>query len=240
MKAYTASFLAPVYGAVDEQSGDLVGTGTFVRTGKGVFLLTAAHVAKKVETEYIAAGHSVGPAGRLVQFSSKFTRDDGLDVAVVHIDESTLNQGQRRAVNLADAAGCSTSIDNDLLFIHGFPGEKSRFFAMLGGVLSTTLPYSTCIGTSAYSWFDTNLHVAAEYHPDGAENLTDKVVALPDAHGLSGTALWTTCSAENVGEWAPEKARIVAVIHNWDQAAHSLVGTRIERVMEFLVRHGIA
>ncbi|MGE3675825.1 MAG: hypothetical protein AB7K71_39515, partial [Polyangiaceae bacterium] len=59
---------------------------------------------------------------------------------------------------------------------------------------------------------------------------------MVDPHGLSGSAVWATGRCTTGDSWEPSLARIVGIIHNWDERSQSLVGTRIEVVRDFIVR----
>jgi len=56
-----------------------------------------------------------------------------------------------------------------------------------------------------------------------------------DPHGLSGSAVWATGRCTTGNSWEPSLARIVGVVHNWDERSQSLVGTRIEAVRAFVL-----
>jgi hypothetical protein len=225
LKAHTASTVAPIIGCTDAKFGELVGSGTFIKDGGTTYLITAAHVAKQV-CKYPLPAHSAGEGRPPVVFrKSFFLLDKPSDLAAVEVDPSEIAHAAFDVSCLADS---SNDLEDDILFIHGFAGKDSRFSAIANGILSDSLPYATVLGESTLPEFKPGVHFAIQYKPEKQKDENGKEVDLPPPPGLSGTAVWKA-NRKGAGDgWKPSEARIVGIVHKWDQASGSLVATRVE------------
>jgi len=119
----------------------------------------------------------------------------------------------------------------------GFPGERSRMSAFAGGLLTRAVPYLTQQAPLPTN-YDSQMSFALHYPYDKPLIKSDgKSGTLPDPPGLSGSAVWATGVIATTGgkKWIPSQAKIVGLVHSWDQGSHTLVATKIEFVREFLV-----
>jgi hypothetical protein len=237
MSRFTEPFITAIYDVIDEKSGQLMGSGTFIDLRGSPYILTAGHVAYEALT-HRGLAHSTkngSPPG----FISNPLKLAGppYDIGIVRLDQESLVGTQRACVSSNFLAETSAGVESDLLFVHGFPGKRSRPIALLQSVFATTLPYGTATGSSQYPWFDPALHIALDYSPAG---MLDGKMDQPDfvePFGLSGTALWKTNRAGTTSdEWTPHLARIVGVLFAWDQKTNSLIAVRIEVIREFLLQ----
>lgn len=238
MADFTAPFVTAIYDVIDEKSGQLTGSGTFIELLGKPYILTAGHVAYEALT-HRGLAHSTkngSPPG----FISNPLKLAGhpYDVAVVRLDEGALHGTSHTCVPSTFLAEDSSGVESDLLFAHGFPGQRSKPIALFQSVISKTLPYGAATASSQYSWFDPALHIALDYSLAG---MIDGNLNQPDfvePFGLSGSSLWKTNRAGTTSaEWTPELAKIVGVLFAWDKKAHSLIAIRIEVVREFLLRY---
>ncbi len=236
MKFHTFPSLAGLYGSIDENIGELVGSGTFINFQGQPYLLTAGHVAFEKD-RYIGLTHtrSNGFLPSLItnpyHILNKF-----LDICVVKIEAEELKGTNITPISTDRLALHSNNLDGDILFTHGYPGAKSKSVRLLDAVFSTTQPFGTFTGGSVYPWFDSQYHFALDYPQTGQldENISE--IQLEDPHGLSGSAVWKTNRDQSGVNWSPLQAEIVGVIHHWDDHANSLIATRIEFVRDLLLR----
>ena len=235
MKRRTHAALAAVFGVRADGTGDLVGTGTYLAVDGKPYLLTASHVLAEI-TKYPMLAHNAGHGNRPAALKTPFCvlPDKMYDLGLAQIDPAKLPED----IIPGDETWLAPSSDDDALerdivFIHGWPGERSRFFAMANGVNSESLPYWTAGGgNSSYPWFDPSIHIAIDYPTEGVDE-SGRSVRLPDPHGLSGSAIWKSNRSENPN-WFTEMAKIVGVAFAWDQPAKSLIAIRVEEVSKFL------
>lgn len=240
MNAMTANHFCAIYGCTDNERGVLLGSGTFISCGEAQYLLTAAHVPFYGES-FRPFSHSTVYGKKPVQITNPFMcYTEPSDLAIARIESDVFTTLPHKPVNILSFDTDFNGIDDDILFIHGWPGERSRFVEMLNaGVSSSSLPFATRTGNSSFPWFDPKKHFAIEY--SRSHELRDErgnPTWLPDSHGLSGSLVWR-CNTQKQGEnWVSRDASPVGVITNVDEAAESLVGTRIDVVREFL-RHAL-
>jgi hypothetical protein len=237
MRDFTKPFVTAIYDVIDENSGELTGSGTFIELRGSPYILTAGHVAYEALT-HRGLAHSTkdgSPPG----FISNPVKLAGhpYDIGVVRLDQVALVGTPHNCVSSSYLAENSSGVESDLLLVHGFPGKRSKPIALFQSVFSTTLPYGAATASSQYPWFDPALHIALDYSPAG---MIDGNLSQPDfvePFGLSGSALWKTNRAGTTSaEWTPDTARIVGVLFAWDQKAHSLIGLRVEVIRDFLLR----
>jgi hypothetical protein len=237
MRDYTASSMSAVYGIVSESSGRLVGGGTFLRLHGATYLLTAAHVAERMlDHERLAHTSSYGARPQLIQ-NPLVCQPLPLDVAIVRIEESAVQAHSLKSWPATILADRASNTERDILFVHGFPGEKSKWLPIVnGGIHSESLPFGTSDATSIWPHYDPDLHLAVIYPPDGWFDNQGRSIDMPNPEGLSGSALWQTYRREHPEDWDTGFARIIGVIHRYDPDAHSLIATRIEPISEFIIR----
>lgn len=238
MKVFTMPYVGAVYGAFDENFGELIGSGLFIEFDGYTFLLTAGHnlTVKQQrgsdgELKYVNLCASNGQGGTPQVLGLGATWPQPYDLGLVQVDLPS----DKRAFNLAGemAATSSRGYQKDLLFAHGLPGARSH---SLFGVHSDTLPHTSAFRRSQYDWFDQRIHVCIEYSPDDLYDEQGQTTDFTDPHGMSGCPLWRTnrSTMEALGDWHPAASKLIGIVHNWDDKAYCLVGTRIEVVRRFV------
>lgn len=232
-KHATAECVTAIVGKVDEHSGRLAGSGSFLALRGETFLVTAEHVITEGGEKYEELRRR-GPGGAAIRIGYCATAPNPLDLAVAHVG----NDASIRPAPLHLLATSSTSVSEEHLFVQGFPGKESRFTAFLDAVLSDSKPYLTYTCDSAWPEFDPEIHFAIEYpSPDQLQiDERGRRVPLPPADGVSGSLVWALGSDVGAG-WSFASARIVGVAHRWSPlGTPSLIVTRIESVREFLLK----
>lgn len=235
MRAFTKPFIAQVFEVESAQRGKFLGSGTFMRLGAHTFLLTAAHVPNAAKHRSWA--HSVDDATPPAQITMPW-QCCGLpsDLAVARLNYSDfLGSIRARPVPAQFVAKDLGALDNDFLFLHGWPGERSHeVWSLANGIASTTLPYTTVVGKTGRAWFNENIHFAIQYSVNDQHDESGNVAQMPNAHGLSGAAVWKTNWNTDPENWTPENARIIGVAFDWDTDGGNLTCTRIEVVRSFI------
>lgn len=246
MKQHTAHSITQVCGNFDEETGELLGTGTFFELRNSLYLLTAQHVAEELYTNTkdgkrkFAAGlsHSVGNNQRMRWFPNPWiTWNKPQDIAVTRLDPIVLDgtdciplQSNHLALN------SETLDDDDIYFVHGWPGKQSHYTTFFGrGVMSKSLPYGGWLVTANLSDFDKTTHFPISYPPDELIDEQGNATTLPDPHGLSGSVLWKINRKGNGDAWTPNMARVVGLVQGFNHDWRCLVVTRIEYVKGILL-----
>lgn len=243
MKVFTGPSSVAVYGSLSLTEGELLGSGTLLDLWGETFLLTADHVLRPLfamksasERLYIALACSKDDGETPgVLPTHWYGRPPPIDVAATSLGSA---QWSSTRVPLASrlVAPNSAVADRGLLFIHGYPGARSRAFSF--GTASKSLPYlSGPADIQGVSWFDPEVHFGVRYDPDRLIGEHGQPADFVDPHGLSGSAVWAVNGAADVDDWTPShNARVIGIVTAWSQSDHALVATRIEVVRERLAR----
>jgi len=244
------TFPAGIYGVVDENYGELVGTGTIVEIYGDSYLLTAAHVMKSANDKSrfrdIAFSIYAGKYPIVIDKNISVT-EEPYDLALAELAEDdlkskiiylpgSLDPGKDFAPLNAvrELAFSSQNLSSEeLFFVHGLPGVRSRFTMFDNARHSSTLPYTATVGTCVDPTFDPTLHISIDYPRYGVDD-HGKRIEMPDPHGMSGSALWrVNQSAQLDKQWSTAMAQIVGVVTGWDPVSNCLVATRIEIVHKY-------
>lgn len=237
MSLFTKPSLAGIYGVKTPDSGELVGSGLFINLRGEPYILTASHVALRYK-DFIGLAHSRPDNLSPSFFTYPYNLFTNLaDLCLVKVDPNQLigPNTNIKPIESSKLKDDITGIEDDILFIHGFPGKRSRESVWANGLVSDTLHYGSITGKSSYKWFNKNYHFAIAYPIDNLIDERQRDVSFVEPYGLSGSAVWKTNQNLYGNSWKPDYSQVVGVIHTWDQDAQSLIGTRIEVVREFLI-----
>jgi len=236
MSAYTSRFIAVVARKISDTEGDFVGSGTFMVFGGQAFLVTADHVVKKADPDSTGKVVFSNGNGALYQsVNTRFCADDALDIAIAPVRLTRPPPSMCQAVPSTMIASHAGQL-GDLLFVHGFPAERSRFTVFGPAIVSRTLPFGSSKQKTEWPDFDPEKHFALGFDPKHSICPSDMTFSLPNAHGMSGSAVWDTRKRERGERWQPSDARVIGVLHRWDQDARCLIGTRIEYIHGFVAK----
>jgi hypothetical protein len=238
MAPISAPHITAVASVISDTEGEFVGSGSFMVFAGQTFLVTAKHVVRKAKAGGDGRVAFANGDERLYQLiTNPFFDDEGLDVALAPITLQRPPASTRIACPSSRIALHSGDLE-DLLFVHGFPGSRSRFTAIIPGILSVTLPYITSKLIPDLPEFDPDRHFAVAFDPRYAEHSDGTSATLPLARGLSGSFVWNTRRREVGDRWQPSDARVIGVIHRWntDVGTRCLIGTRIEHIHSIVAR----
>ena len=240
MKAYTAPAIAAVYGVESAQRGQLIGSGTFINIRGTDYLLTASHVLETA-VQYSFLAHSLGYGEKPCPLPHPFRLQQfPCDLGLTQLADEPRSSTAIRSMPATVLDTNSADIEGDVLFIHGYPGEQSKWLPIMkGGIHSTSLPFCTVVRSCSVSWphFTDVLHSAVEYWPTGWRDENGTPIERTDAHGLSGSAVWRLSLKRFGTAWTPENAHIIGVLHRVDPSGDCLIFTRIEEVRDFILRN---
>lgn len=240
MKRYTKPAIAAVYGVEAEDHGLLVGSGTFMQILGATHLVSVSHVLEiAMEFQFLAHSNDYGTKPVPMKFPFHL-QPYPLDLGFTRVDQEAMVQGAVTPWPVEVLAGATGDLDNDILFIHGYPGERSKWLPIInGGVTAESLPLGTVVRHEETGWvdFDPQLHFAMEYWRDGWFDEKGRTMSRPNPHCLSGSAVWrVNIKGRNHKDWRPEDARIVGILHRYNPDYDCLIATRVEHVRDFLLR----
>ncbi len=246
MKEHTGPSLSKICGAKTENTGELVGSGTIIDLRGRPYLLTAEHVAKQLFAEATdgsrkyAEGlcHSVGNGQRMMRIAFPwYAWSKPKDIAATRIEPVVLEGTRVVPLEASRFARNTDGLDDDLYFVHGWPGKNSRFTPFFGrGIVSTSQPYGGWL-TDETTWphFDPKVHIAISYPMTKLIDESGQPAELPYPSGVSGSLLWKTNRAGGGAAWTPEMATVTGLVHRFDEDKQCLIATRIEYVKGFLL-----
>ena len=237
MAGFTASCITAIARPVANDEGDFIGSGSFVVFGGQTFLVTAAHVATDAQTGSLyGAAFSNGDGKRYQVVTAPILVNENIDIGIAPVTLERPPDSTRLAWPSSQVATSAGSLD-DQLFVHGFPGERSRFLRMNQGINSRTLPYGATSVTPAWSGYNPDEHFAISFDPRYPEYPDGTSATLPDPAGMSGSPVWNTRRREVGEHWQPTDARLIGVIHRFDRTANCLIGSRIEHIHGLVARY---
>ncbi|MBL0733499.1 MULTISPECIES: hypothetical protein [Stenotrophomonas] len=246
MTSHVKRFAVPLTMSEEHGSGVAWGSGTYISLGRDTWILTAEHVLSNVP-EGGRLAHLPKDGG---DYNAAFGRPEvagwPVDAAALPIypDPQFLPEAARVTSSIAESY---SPVDEELLFFYGFPGytverndprQKDKLIVSRFNHLTVSGKpmLSQAIGPEvslAASNFDPNAHVAVHY-PFAAQRAKDGVVVpVPNAAGMSGSALWDTKFVDCVNKgisWTPEYAEICGVVWAVLDNPEVIFATKIENV----------
>lgn len=247
MKDFTAPAIKMICGATSFDTGELIGSGTVVELRGQPYLLTAQHVAAEMfATDDVTGGrkypeglcHSAGDGEHMANIIAPWTVIRGVtDLAVTRLDPDLVCESGIVPLRPDRFSSHSRDLTDDVYFVHGWPGERSRFTAFAGrGVTAKSLPYGGWLADgTTWPHFDPAAHIAITYPATDLIDERGRVATFVRPGGLSGSLLWKTNRVGAGAGWSPSDARVVGLVTRWDQDGQVLLATRIEHLRGFLL-----
>lgn len=230
MGEYVAQFATPLTMSEEHGSGTAWGSGTYIEGPDLTWILTAKHVLDSVPNGGRLAHLPWDGAEYNAAFGEAIVTLPEIDAAALPIypDKRFLPPAER-IVKPSSIATNYAPVSEELLFWYGFPGYrlerndprlKDKLITTLGNhieirgkpMLSQAIDPNVKISASN---FDPALHVAVHYPTTATRAKDGEQVPLPNAAGMSGSALWDTKFVECAlagKPWSPEMAQICGVV----------------------------
>jgi hypothetical protein len=221
-------------GLSEDCGGTVIGTGSIIQFGSDVFLLTAMHVMSQIQSNYEGIAFSNGHQKPYLRFRGTFSANRTFDMAFARIPEPHEPTSDRVACPENSIANSAAYSEKDILFVYGFPGDDSRFSALLNGIRSRPLIYGGKPAVSTDSFFVPSLHLGMSFDPVHVIGGDGVNVGLPRAFGLSGSPVWRIPWNDDVETWSASDVKVVGVSLRFDETDRCIIATRIEHVREFL------
>ena len=215
------------------------GSGSYLKAGNSIFILTNEHVAVALESgERLVYQFADTDELRVVQGGhAKF--EQPLDLALLPVDSATWKDTPHgsRAIEYSQIAWAHSPYQTELMGFVGFPGDDVGFHFN-----SVTSKAQCLVGRevelpSGDDRFSSRFHFGLDYKPDLSTDVIGKK-GLSRPPGLSGSAVWNTCFVEAKVRgipWTPELAKVTGVVWGWPSNVGCLVATRAEYLRSFLL-----
>ncbi len=241
MALHTFPFICQILGTNDRRVGELFGSGFRCFLGGRKVLVSAAHVFSDGRSQFNELAVSKGN-GRMPELLAldvlRIDREADLAVNLAPSDDSVTDGSAYWPEDRIDRS--LDRLSTDYLFVHGFPGLRSRPWAMPGDnrVMSRSLPYGVM---QRIDNLPDDLHDYQFAMDFEAENIqTEVTVPEPGLFeqsigpkGLSGSPVWRIGgSGRRAVDWVPDWCELVGVVTQWRPNAKLLVATKITKLLD--------
>jgi hypothetical protein len=237
MTEYLRPYRTPIYKHYDTY-GDGWGSGSYLRLGDKVFILTNEHVAAAREQGTVLTNQFDGQEDIRQIVGDHAAYPAPLDLALLPVDMAAWSESTNtsNAIEIEQISLAHDPVRGELLTLAGFAGQNVTFY------FNTLFAQSTCytareIVLPADNRFSSRFHFGLDYRPDLAATVIGDT-GLPLPPGLSGSTVWNTnfvvakiCEIE----WTPELAKVTGVVWGWPSGYACLVATRAEYLRSFLL-----
>ena len=250
MSGFVGNFVTPITMSQQFGFGEAWGSGTYIRGKDAIWILTAAHVITDVPSDGKLAHLPVSGGDYNAALGNPQLKKYPVDAGAIPISpHPQFLPPVNRIVMPASISPRYRAVHEELLFWRGFPGYRSgrndpllkkdlitSAFAQLDmrslPMLSQRIPNDEV----RHIAFDPEYHLGIHYPDTGTRALDHEQVALPNAKGMSGSAVWDTkfvWAMENNVSWRPQMAEICGVV--WASPNQEIVlATKIEHVRAVL------
>jgi len=238
MQAHTKQFVTPISRTLNNDEGEMHGTGVYVQIGDHKYLITNEHVASAIQLNSIT--HQFLGSDLVFRALNPFlTFGWPIDAAIMRVPEDvrTMETQEGAAIPEHRLALFHAPVESELLFFQGFSGEGSHFlfgnlFSRLTSYVFREVPLPQDVR------FKDRFHFGVDYRPDMAKIASGDSRGLPQPKGFSGSLVWNTRFVQRLqegNEWSPDDAVVTGLVWGWPSALACLVATRIEYVRSFLL-----
>lgn len=236
MTDFLRPYRTPIYEHLNDH-GKGWGSGSYIKLGSHVFILTNEHVSRVREVKVLAHQFDGQEDIRRI-VGDHIEYPAPLDTGLLPVDMVAWPDpsNSSKAIDIKQIALAHTPVPYELLTFTGFAGDKVDFH------FNTLYAEGTCytareVQLPDHPDIDSRFHFGIDYRPDLATDVIG-TGGLPPPPGLSGSTVWNTAVVEakmRGVEWTPNMARVTGVVWGWPSNAGCLVATRIEYVRSFLL-----
>jgi hypothetical protein len=230
MKSFLSAYRTPVFKDHGDH-GEGWGSGSYIRLGGRLFVLTNQHVATvRYENQFLT--HQLLNDDNLYRIVGNHAEYPWpLDLAVLPVSAAVWDAKPHgsQAINIDQIALAHDTVPSEILTFTGFSGEATDTEGTCYTAREVDLPDDPR--------FDRRYHFGIDYRPDLAIRV-DGNRGLPLPPGLSGSTVWDTrfVAAKMARKtWSPEMARVTGVVWGWPSSVGFLVATRAEYLRSFLL-----
>lgn len=126
-------------------------------------------------------------------------------------------------------------LSTDYLFVHGFPGVRSRFSPLLGGLAKQSLPYGVMLREDELPANMRPFQFAMDFDPANMLSPDGSPADWLEPHGLSGSPVWRIgASGQRVDTWKPERCLLVGIVTTWCPDEKLILATKVASVLDLL------
>jgi hypothetical protein len=242
MATYTLPFLCQILGTNDRNSGALVGSGLRCMVRGRRSIVSAAHVLLRGRKSYgelaVSAGHGQMP--QLIN-NERTEVDHERDLAIYDLPAEYPIEGDDHYWPEDRIDRSLDRLHSDYLFVHGFPGVRSRIMPIPGDsrVMSRSFPYGVMQRLDVQDELKP-FQFAMDFEPenDHAESGETEAALFDEPYGprgLSGSAVWRIgASGRRAAEWTSSWCELVGIVTDWQPERHLLIATRANELLAMI------
>lgn len=220
--------------------GQLQGSGSYLEIAGRRWLLSNEHVLKQWQTKQFT--HAFDDCDEIYRLlgQPRALEKYPLDAALWEIPDAVWNMHAHQSFPVPEAllAQRHAPVDGEMLFLCGYPQERSHFH--FGTLSNTAVPLLTHeLRAPPVDDLHPN-YVFLGYSPEHALRVNPHGAWLSVAPGLSGSLVWNTRLFECINQgqaWSPDLARVTGMIVRSDTPVVALQMLRVEVLRGFLARH---
>ena len=237
MTAYLRQYRVAIYEHIDDY-GKGWGSGSYLRLGNRIFILTNEHVAHiRAHDRTLAYQYnSQEDIRRIVGNHYEYPAPLDLALLPVCMNAWSDHSNSSKAIEIDQISIGHNPVPAELLTFSGFSGDNVQFH------FNTLFSECTCYTARETELprddrFSPQYHFSLDYRPDLASTVNGKQ-GLPLPPGLSGSTVWNTrfVEARMAGvTWTPELAKVTGVVWGWPSTHGCLIATRAEFLRSFLL-----
>jgi hypothetical protein len=235
MKEHTRPFITPLSRETSEKVW-LEGTGTFVEVYEHRMLLTCEHVSCGEPLNHAYYGSE-----DTYQVVHPYVDSKSLDIAFVSLDDAVWNASEHLAktIPFERFAHEHRTVDRaELLFIHGFAGENSKYgFETLNSDATAYLVQQKEDAAANDKIFELFWEPQETSFTETTPSAERTQFRFQNSGGLSGSLVWNTRFCEKLSDgstWSPEDAVVTGLLRRWDTATKTLLALKVEHLRTWL------
>lgn len=234
MAWHTYPHIAGVVAVEDASTGRHVGSALRLSFAGRRCVLTAAHVIEQARHEDRFAVTAVRGQAPFELRGAPDRLDERSDLAAYFLPSDYPDDG----ISFWPAERIDSSeekLSTDVLFVHGFPGVRARFIALLGGLVKQSFPYGVMLREDDLPEDMEPFQFAMDFDPANMLGPDGKQAEWLDPRGLSGSPVWRIgASGQKVDAWKPELSLLVGVVTAWRPDEKLLLATKAADILSLL------
>ncbi|MDC3953083.1 hypothetical protein [Polyangium jinanense] len=220
--------------AIEDDTGRHVGSALRCAVAGRNIIITAAHVVREARSGGRFAVTAVRGEAPFELHGDPARIDDEFDVAAYFLPAEYPTHGlafwPKERIDPYEE-----KLSTDYLFVHGFPGVRSRFSPLLGSLAKQSLPYGVMLREDELPASMKPFQFAMDFDPTNMFLRDGNAADWLDPHGLSGSPVWRIgASGQRVDAWKPDLCLLVGIVTTWCPDEKLILATKVAPLLDLL------